>query len=293
MLINDSFPLNTKVNVLLVTALAILLSGCSLVVDSISGKFTDNLSQSIVNQTDPATVKAAIPAYLLLIDSFLEDDPYDESMLRSAATLYGVYAGMLDDQPLRRKKLADKAFSYGQRAVCARDRAACNIHTLSFEKFAQLIDHLNKNDIPSFYALGTAWAGWIQASSNDWNAIAQLSQVELIMKTVVKLNEHYDNGSAHMYLGVMATLLPLAMGGRPDEGRRHFERAIVLSEGKHLMHKVLYAQQYARLMFDRELHDRLLTEVVNANVKHPGLTLINTLAQEQAEHLLRSADDFF
>ena len=31
------------------------------------------------------------------------------------------------------------------------------------------------------------------------------------------------------------------------------------------MAKVIYAEQYAKLVFDKELHDRLLTEVVNAD----------------------------
>jgi hypothetical protein len=59
------------------------------------------------------------------------------------------------------------------------------------------------------------------------------------------------------------------------------------------MAKVLYARQYARLVFDRPLHDRLLNEVVAADPEAPGLTLGNTLAQEQALLLLASADEYF
>ena len=76
-------------------------------------------------------------------------------------------------------------------------------------------------------------------------------------------------------------------------GRRHFERALELSEGKNLMVKVLYARHYARLVFDRELHDRLLREVLAAPAEAPGLTLINTLAQRQAKELLAGSADYF
>jgi len=59
------------------------------------------------------------------------------------------------------------------------------------------------------------------------------------------------------------------------------------------MAKVYYAKNYARGVFDRELHDRLLNEVLAADPKAPGWTLSNQLARKEAEALLASADDFF
>ena len=44
---------------------------------------------------------------------------------------------------------------------------------------------------------------------------------------------------------------------------------------------------------DRVLYDRLLHEVVEADPEAPGLTLSNTLAQEQARRLLAEADEYF
>jgi hypothetical protein len=59
------------------------------------------------------------------------------------------------------------------------------------------------------------------------------------------------------------------------------------------MAKVEYARRYARLVFDRPLHDRLLEEVVGAPAEAPGLTLSNTLAKTQARELLASAPQHF
>ena len=83
------------------------------------------------------------------------------------------------------------------------------------------------------------------------------------------------------------------MGGHPEKGREHFERALVLSEEKYLMTKVVYAEQYARLVFDREVHDRLLNEVVDADPVVEGMTLTNRIAQERARELLATSDDYF
>ena len=91
----------------------------------------------------------------------------------------------------------------------------------------------------------------------------------------------------------MATLLPKAMGGKPAEGQAYFERAMKMSDGKNLMVKVMYAERYARLVFDKELHDRLLKEVLAAEAKAPGYTLGNLLAKEQARKLLASSKDYF
>jgi hypothetical protein len=59
------------------------------------------------------------------------------------------------------------------------------------------------------------------------------------------------------------------------------------------MVKVMYAQYYARLMFDRKLHDRLLHEVLDAETHVPEYTLVNTLAQQRARELLKSGEDYF
>jgi len=56
----------------------------------------------------------------------------------------------------------------------------------------------------------------------------------------------------------------------------------------------MYAGSYARLVFDRPLHDRLLQQVLDTPADiEPELTLINTLAKRQAEQMLAEADDYF
>ena len=162
-----------------------------------------------------------------------------------------------------------------------------------YDDFAAAISTLKVGDVPVLFASGAAWAGWIQANSSDWNAIASLAKVNAVMAKVVELDEGYDHGEAHLYLGVIATLLPPALGGKPEEGRVHFERAIELSAGHDLMAKVEYARRYARITYDRPLHDRLLNEVLAADPVAPGLTLSNMLAKRQARELLASADSYF
>jgi hypothetical protein len=97
----------------------------------------------------------------------------------------------------------------------------------------------------------------------------------------------------YVYLGILATIRPSALGGEPEKGRAAFERAIELSYGKDLNAKFEYARGYARLLYKRELHDKLLNEVMAADPNVPGYTLTNVLAQRDAAELLASANDYF
>jgi hypothetical protein len=276
---------------LLLTLLAI--SGCASFVTSASSKFANNLSGAILNQDDPETVEAGMPSYLLLVDSLIQGDPKNEDMLLAGSKLYGAYAAAFVKEPERAKRLALKARDYSDRALCVHEAKLCGVMERPYEEFAAAIGKLKVGDVPLLYATATAWAGWIQANSGDWNAIATLPKVKAMMMRVVELDETYSHGEAHLYLGVFATLLPPALGGKPEEGRVHFERAIELSAGRDLMAKVEYARRYARITYNRPLHDRLLQEVLDADAVAPGLTLSNVLAKRQASELLKSADSYF
>ncbi|MDH3858056.1 MAG: TRAP transporter TatT component family protein, partial [Gammaproteobacteria bacterium] len=96
-----------------------------------------------------------------------------------------------------------------------------------------------------------------------------------------------------VYLGVIKSLRPAALGGEPEAARVHFERAIEISAGHNLMVSVLMAKHYARNVFDQELHDSLLTSVIAANSDYPGYVLSNSLAKREADQLLAESGEFF
>ena len=271
----------------------LILPACSRLVAQATDNLADNLSQAIANNDDPATVEAGGPAYLLMLDGMVQGDPQNENLLIQAATLYSTYSAAFVDDPQRAAKLSQHALDYAERALCVRQPADCGLRQAEFDVFEDRIQKMDREDVPAFYAFGAAWAGWIQARQDDLDAVADLARVEAIMTRIVAVDETYRQGSAHLYLGTFAILVPPALGGKPEVARMHFERAIALSGGANLMAKVLYAERYARMLYDRELHDRLLTEVLAADPYVPGLVLQNTLAQERALALMASADAYF
>ncbi len=266
----------------------ILSSGCSVKSDMMA-----NLSDTIVNNDDLSMVEAGAPAYLLMIDSLISEDPNSEKMLSTAAQLYTAYADVFVTDTQRSRKMVHKALNYASKAMCISNDDACGLKDKSFEQFQTIIASMDKDDLPYLFSLGNAWASWIMANTNDFNALADISRIEAIMLKVTQLDESYKDGAAFLYLGTLATFLPPALGGKPEQGKRYFEKAIALSEDKNLMAKVMFAKLYAKMTFDRKLHDKLLTEVMNTNPVVPGYTLVNTYAQKQAKQLLDDADDYF
>lgn len=271
--------------------LVFLLSGCSNLVSGVTSQLANDLTDSILNSNDIDTVKEGVPAYLLLVDSFLRSSPDSEDLLIAASNLNGAFSVLVDDEE-RVKLLSEKAMTYAEQAACTGKQVLCNARKDDFQAFSERVAGITHHDIAVAYNLGVAWVGWIQANSDDWAAISELGKARALMEKVIELDPAYENGGPHLYMGGMETILPASLGGKPEKGREHFEKAIEIN-GDYLMTKVIFAEQYARLVFDQELHDRLLTEVVEASAETEGMTLTNLVAQERARDLLNTSAEYF
>jgi len=276
------------------------MTGCSALASRAANNLANDLGSAILNQDDPETVRDGAPAYLLLIDSFAQGDEPSGAMLETAAGLYTAYAAVFVDDPEREKRLSGRARRYGEQALCKRLKPSgaengqqCGWSRLKFDDLANELGSLGEKDAPALYAFTVSWLVWIRAHSDDWTALADLPKVELALERLRALDPAYQPGSVHLYLGILHTLRPPALGGKPETGRQHFEQAIALSDGHDLGAKVEFARSYARLLYDRPLHDRLLNEVLQADPRYEGYTLLNVLAQREAESLLAGADEYF
>lgn len=276
------------------------LKACALVVFLVSGlggcalsRLADNLPYGILDSDDPQLVRDALPSYMVTVDGLLVTWPHDAELLRTAASLSGAYATLVATERDRARKFGARALDYALRAACEDNRDACRLRALSFPEFEAVVKDADNGDLPLLFALGSAWATYIQLYSDDWNAIAELARVQLIFERIIAIDPAFEGGMPQLYLGVMSSLLPPSLGGKPEVARAYYEQAIAYSGGENLYAKMMYAKQYARLMYDRELHDRLLNEVMAADPKVHGLTLVNVYAQEEARRLLAGADDYF
>ena len=280
-------------NACLLAASALIVTGCASVMATAGSGLAGNLSTAILNQDDPELVRDGAPAYLLMLDSFVESSPDNEAALSAAANLYAAYGVVFVDDPVRARKLTVRARSYGQRALCAANKSACGIWELGYEHFVVALNVLNKNDVAALYTFGVSWIAYIQAHSEDWGALARLPQVQATMMRVQEIDPRYEQSNVEHFLALLNTIRPPALGGDFEAGFAQYKLAMSLSGGKDLSIMVDCARYYARTLYDRELHDHLLNQVLAADPVHDGYTLFNTLAQKEAQELLDSADDYF
>lgn len=284
---------------LLAVALALLaLGGCASMVGRASDRLAMQLGSAVLNSDDPATVRDGLPAYLLLLDGLAGSEPRDDAgklaLLFAAAELNGAYAGNFTGGDRERaRRLAGKALAYARRGTCAQDAGLCAALDRDVDGFQAAVTAAPAKNVAGLYALAAAWAGTLQANRDDWGAIADLPKIEALLDRVVAIEPGHGRGMARVYLGVLNSLRPEALGGKPEQGREHFEAAIAQSGGRNLYAKTLMAEYYARLVFEQPLHDRLLAEVLAADPREPGFTLMNVLAQQRAKALVESGKDYF
>ncbi len=98
----------------------------------------------------------------------------------------------------------------------------------------------------------------------------------------------------HFALGRILNSRGKAMGGNPEQGRRHFERAIELTDGKFLLAKVYLARDYCRVTQNRELFHKTLVEVLQTDPAiWPEERLANEIARRRARRYLKMEKEWF
>lgn len=267
----------------------VFASGCGKIIVHFTRPLVDDITSSFMQQQDIVLAEQGLPAFLLVIDGLIEHSPKDKSLLLTGAKAYSAYTSAFvgDRNPERNKILAGKAKDYAFRAFSLHNRKFAKAKDKPHSDFTTYLPFFRKRDVPYLYYAATSWAGWIQANSESWDAVADLPKVQSLIERVIELDESFYYGASHTFLGVLLTIRPPSLGGKPEEGRKHFERAIELGQGKFLPTYVMYAKHYAKLVYEEKLFYDLLDKVLNSSVDAvPKLTLTNTLARQQARDLI-------
>ena len=280
-------------SVLLIVNLNFIIA-CAPIVSNITDNLARNLSDAVLNQEDPKIVRDGAPAYLLLLDSLVAGNPENPVILSSASDLYASYSAIFVNDANRSKILSERALKYSKKALCISYEDSCNWDDYSFDDFNLSLDDFDMKYSDLLLTYSTSYLVYIRSHSNDWNAIARLPYIESALEYYVEKNPETENiDSVYTYLGILSTLLPPALGGDYEKGKKYFENAIEFSGDQNLSAKVEYALSYARPLYDRELHDKLLQEVISSNPVKKNYTLLNVIAKEQASAMLEDADEYF
>jgi TRAP transporter T-component len=285
---------------LVICAISVLvfLTGCGRVVGHFTRPLFDDLTRSFMQQDDLVIAEQGTPAFLLVLDGLIEHSPTSQTLLLAGAQAYSAYAAAFvgSKEPERNKRLTEKAKDYALRALSLHDKRFARAKDRPYPEFVTCVERFKKKDVPYLFYAATSWAGWIQAHSDSMDAIADLPKVQSLVERVIEFDESFYYGASHTIMGVLLTVRPPSLGGKPEEARKHFERAIEIGQGRLLTTYVMYAAHYAKPLYDERLFFGLLNKVLDSPVDTaPELTLVNTLAQRQAGELIASAreDEYF
>ncbi|MBM4359342.1 MAG: hypothetical protein FJ096_14665 [Deltaproteobacteria bacterium] len=144
----------------------------------------------------------------------------------------------------------------------------------------------HKSDAEPLMWMAQAWLSRVNlVVADDIQAAGTVHVGVALAERAVELDETYNNASAHVVLGAYhsrsktaETELPLA--------KQHFERALLLTEGKSLLAKFNLAAKYYCTMQDRANFEKLLREVVEAGDVQPEQRLPGSIAKRKAKRYL-------
>ncbi len=269
-----------------------LPAGCGRIVGHFTRPLFDDLTRSFMQQEDIVIAEEGTPAFLLVLDGLITHSPKNEELLLAGAQAYSAYTAAFvgPKEPERNKRLTDKAKGYAIRALSLHNKRFARVKDKPYPEFVTCLGSFREKDVPYLFYTATAWAGWIQAHADSMDAIADLPKVQALIERVIDLDEGFYYGASHTFMGVLLTIRPPSLGGKPEEARKHFERAIQLGKGRLLTTYVMYADHYAKLMYKKDLFFNLLQTVLNSPADAvPELTLVNTLAKKEAAELIADA----
>jgi len=238
---------------------------------------------------------AAAATNLKLVEGLLHADPKNRQLAALTAQGFGGYALAFveDDEPARAAALYHRGQAYGLRALMQNRHVAAGVAGTD-DAFAASLRHLGQGDKDLILWTAMCWGKWIDLSRTDPAAVADLPRVEALFERLLELDEGYYYAAPHVFLGVFYGGRSRMLGGRPEEARAHFERALELTHGRFLTARLYYAEYYARQTQDRTLFERQLHAILDApDDLLPEMRLANAVAKRKARRLLARVDEWF
>jgi hypothetical protein len=268
-------------------------------------------SPSIEEQSDFEAAKYGIPGNLLQVDGLLLVTPENESLLLLGTKGWGSYAyGFVEDDMQQAEFIGNleeaDAHRARARAMYLKARGIAfdllRLHVPTFEdalkrdpdELAKFLEReaTDAELAPALFWSAYAWGSAINISRDDPAMLADLAFPRVLAERAIALDEGYYNAEGHVLLGVFHSSLGESIGGHPEKGREHFERALELTSRKSYVVQVNYAESYAVQKQDRDLFVKLLDEVLSPKEPDPpAVALANAVARRRAGRLMAQLDN--
>ena len=249
--------------------------------------------EMLLQDRDVDTIGEGIPGNLLLLRGLCESDKGNRDLwaLTSQLTFYYAVGYVEDLDPRRASLLYEQGYRHGRRAL---ERDGWFVPEEPLDRFVAKLARAERKQVPLLFWTLANWVKWIGLNLDRPEVLVQLPAAEAALDRLLALEPTYFLGMPHLMRGTLEATKPVLLGGDPEKARRHFERALEISEGKLLIFNVFYAQYYWRSQLDEARFVAVLEEVLEADEGIlPEYRLLNEVARRKARQLMESKDDLF
>jgi predicted anti-sigma-YlaC factor YlaD len=283
------------------------LGGCSLKTMAVK-TVANTLSETgdvFSRDDDPELIRDAVPFALKLQESLLESVPKHRPLLVATCSGFTQYAyafvqGDVDQLESNEydtiAALNDRAFRLYLRArgYCLR---ALEIRRRGVERALQTtpesaLGWATAEDVPLLYWTAASWGAAIALGLDKPGLILDVPAVRALADRALALDEDFQQGALHAMM--IALEARPEMGGSRDAARRHFDRAVELSQGLDPGPFVSYAASVSLADRNRAEFVKLLEAAVAIDPeKQPSNRLAILIGQKRARRLLERIDELF
>ncbi len=289
----------------------VVLGGCDVAkftADSTAGLFT-RAAPAFESYWDYDLAGEALPATVVQFEGILRVVPDNEAILAQLAQAYVAYAyGWVEAEveELEFESEYEEADVQRRRARTMYLRALdltrhwVRLHNPDVDLAVKgSVDDLEawletafteKGDAEMLLWHGYAWGSYINAAKDDMEAIADLEYAKAFVARSIELDPDYYNAAGYTFMGVATAS---EMAGDMEQAKAYFEKALARTERRALQIQLNMARYYAVKEGDRELFDKLLSEVMDAQDPLPEARLANRMARVRAAMYIENADQLF
>lgn len=282
-------------------ALAAFSSGCS-VERFAANKIGDTLASSgttYSSDDDPDLIGEALPFSLKLMESVLASTPEHRGLLAATSAGFTQYAyafvqqqadaTALDDtdrawtQWNRARRLYLRARDYGLRGL---DVAIPGFSDGLRGDAAAAVARASAAEVDLLYWTAVSWVAAISLGKDDPLLVAELPLVSAMIDRALALDEAWDRGAIHSFLITYSMARPDAGPEASASARRHYDRAVELSQGRAAGPHVSWAEAVCLPQEDRTCFEQAIAAAAKINPDDdPATRLVNIIMQRRAAWL--------
>ena len=280
--------------------------GCSIKMMAVNG-LGDAMAaggDTYSSDDDPELIKAATPFTLKLMESLLDQNPHHKGLLLATSSGFTQFSRAfvhLEGDELEDTNL-DAAIARWDRAarlyLRARDYGLRGLE-LEHDGFGQMLRSdleaavavTDSEDVPQLYWTAVSWIAAISLSADDTDLIGDLPVADALIDRALELDESFEDGAIHVFLITYEMSRQGGTGDPATRARRHFERAMELSDGQLAQPLVALAEAVAVPEQSRQEFESLLYRALAIDPDaRPEWRMNNLIYQRRARWLLARTD---